>query len=235
MRFLPHVLLGVVTVLMVTVLFLVFGDLLLIGVGPYVETESTMGVVQRIFYFHVPSAMTSFLAFFVAFVASAIYLVTRRLFWDNLAHASVEIGVLFCTAVIVTGPLWARPVWGQWWPWEPRLTTTLIMWLIYISYLLLRSYTENRVQRARFCAVLGIVAFLNVPIVFMSVRWWRGVHPVVFGSGGGGIAPRMSHAFATAMVTFVLLFALLLIQRTRVGVLEDAIDELRDDLPVRPH
>jgi len=193
----------------------------------YVPTEATMGVVQRIFYFHVPAAITSFLAFFVTFIASVAYLATRRLFWDQLAMSSVEIGVLLCTAVIVSGPLWARPVWGQWWPWDPRLTTTLILWLLYIAYLLLRSYTENREQQARFCAVLGIVAFLDVPIVYYAVRWWRGIHPVVFGSGGGGIAPRMSHAFQASLFTFFLLYTLLLVLRTRLAVMEDETEELR--------
>jgi heme exporter protein C len=186
-----------------------------------------MGVVQRIFYFHVPAAITSFVAFFVTFMASITYLATRRLFWDQLAVSSAEIGVLLCTAVIVSGPLWARPVWGQWWPWDPRLTTTLILWLLYIAYLLLRSYTENREQQARFCAVLGIVAFLDVPIVYYAVRWWRGIHPVVFGSGGGGIAPKMSHAFSASMLTFLLLYALLLVLRTRLAVMEDQAEELR--------
>ncbi|MFQ5719375.1 MAG: cytochrome c biogenesis protein [Acidobacteriota bacterium] len=228
MRLFLHILLAVVSVLLVGVLLAVFGDTVVFPIPSYVPTETTMGIVQRIFYFHVPSAMTSFLAFFVAFVASVGYLTTRRLFWDNLARASVETGILFCTVVLVTGPLWARPIWGAWWPWEPRLTTTLIMWLIYISYLLLQTYTDNRLQKARFCAVLGIVAFLNVPLVYYSVRWWRGIHPVVFGRGGGGIAPRMSHAFLASLLTFFLLFLLLVIYRTRIGILEDEVEGLQE-------
>lgn len=225
-----HILLGVITVMMISVLAAIFGDTVVFPFAPYVPTESSMGVVQRIFYFHVPSAISAFLAFFVAFVASIGYLATRRLWWDNLALSSVEIGVVLCTIVIVTGPLWARPVWGSWWPWDPRLTTTLILWLLYISYLLLRTYSENRAQKARFCAVLGIVAFLDVPIVYFSVKWWRGIHPIVFGSGGGGIAPRMNHAFLGALFTFFLLYALLLMLRTRVANMEDEVEELRADL-----
>jgi heme exporter protein C len=226
-RLLHHLSLAVLVAAMIAVLAMVFGDTVLFPFAPYVPTEATMGIVQRIFYFHVPSAITSFLAFFVAFLASCAYLATRRLTWDNIAHAAVEIGVLFCTAVLVSGPLWARPVWGAWWPWEPRLTTTLILWLLYISYLLLRTYTENREQRARFSAVLGIIAFLDVPVVYLSVRWWRGVHPIVFGPGGGGIAPRMGHAFMAALGTFFLLFVVLLHLRTRIGSLEDEVEELR--------
>ncbi len=228
MRSLPlHLLLTVISVLMIGVLAAVFGDTVLLPFSAYVSTEATMGIVQRIFYFHVPAAITSFLAFFVAFVASIGFLATRRLEWDNVALASVEIGLLFCTMVIVTGPLWARPVWGAWWPWEPRLTTTLILWLLYIAYLLLRTYTENREQQARFSAVLGIVAFLDVPIVYYSVQWWRGVHPVVFGPGGGGIEPRMRHAFLAALAAFFLLYLLLLIHRTRLARMEDQVEDLR--------
>ncbi len=219
-------LIGIISVLMIAVLAAVFGDTVVFSFSSYVPTESSMGIVQRIFYFHVPSALTAFLAFFVAFVASIGYMVTRRLTWDNVALASVEIGVTFCTMVIVTVPLWARPVWGSWWPWEPRLTTTLILWMLYIVYLLLRTYSENREQQARFCAVMGIIAFLDVPIVYFSVKWWRGVHPIVFGSGGGGIAPRMSHAFLGALLTFFLLYALLLIQRTRLARMEDEFEKL---------
>jgi heme exporter protein C len=227
-----YILLGLITVMMVAVLAAIFGDTVVLGFGSYVPTETSMGIVQRIFYFHVPAAITAFLAFFVAFVASIGFLATRRLGWDNVALASVEIGVMFCTAVIVTGPLWARPVWGAWWPWDPRLTTTLILWLLYIGYLLLRSYTENREQQARFCAVLGIVAFVNVPIVYFSVKWWRGVHPVVFGAQGGGIAPKMLHTFQGALVTFFLLYGLLLAQRARLARLEDQLEEVRADEPM---
>ncbi len=213
--------------MMIAVLAAIFGDTLVFSFASYVPTESSMGIIQRIFYFHVPAAITPFLAFFVTFVASIGYLATRRLAWDHVALSSVEIGVTFCTIVIVTGPLWARPVWGSWWPWDPRLTTTLILWLLYIAYLLLRSYSENREQQARFCAVLGIVAFLDVPIVYFSVKWWRGVHPIVFGSGGGGIAPRMMHTFLAALVTFFLLYAFMLFHRVRLARMEDDFEQIR--------
>jgi len=220
-------LLALLSFLLVGVLAAVFGDTVLLPFGSYVPTESTMGIVQRIFYFHLPAALTSFLAFFVAFVASLGYLARRRLVWDRVASASVEIGVLFCTMVLVTGPLWARPVWGAWWPWEPRLTTTLLLWLLYLSYLLLRGFTESREQRARFSAVLGVLAFLDVPVVYFSVRWWRGVHPVVFGPGGGGIEPRMRHVLFVATLAFALLYVILLAMRVRLAALEDDVTALR--------
>lgn len=220
-------LLALLSLLLVGVLAAVFGDTVLLPFTSYVPTESTMGIVQRIFYFHVPAALTSFLAFFVSFVASLGYLARRSLAWDRVAAASVEIGVLFCTMVLVSGPLWARPVWGAWWPWEPRLTTTLLLWLLYLSYMLLRSFTDSREQRARFSAVLGVLAFLDVPVVYFSVRWWRGVHPVVFGPGGGGIEPRMRQVFLVALFAFALLYVILLAARVRLAALEDEVTALR--------
>jgi len=194
-----------------------------------VPTEVTMGVVQRIFYFHVPSAWVCFLAFFVVFASSILYLWTRKSVWDTLAHASAELGVVFCTIVLITGPIWARPVWGTWWTWEARLTTTLILYLVYVAYLVLRGQTENRDQEARFAAVLGIVGFLDVPIIYFSVKVWRGHHPIVFKTGGGqGLDPVMLHTFMLCMVTFTLLFALLLIQRFRLGLLREELQELRE-------
>lgn len=194
-----------------------------------VPDEATMGVVQRIFYFHVPSAWICFLAFFLVFVTSILYLKTRSPVWDTLAHASAELGVVFCTIVLITGPIWARPVWGTWWTWEARLTTTLILYLIYVAYLVLRAQAQNREQEARLAAVLGIVGFLDVPIIYFSVKIWRGHHPIVFKTGGGeGLEPVMMHTFLLCMITFTLFFALLLLLRLRLGRLRDEVEELKE-------
>jgi heme exporter protein C len=194
-----------------------------------VPNEITMGVVQRIFYFHVPCAWVSFLSFFVVFLGSVLFLWTRRPVWDILAHASAELGVVFCAIVLFTGPIWARPIWGTWWTWEARLTTTLVLELVYVAYLVLRGQAENRSQEARFAAVLGIVGFLDVPIIYFSVKIWRGHHPIVFKTGGGeGLAPVMLATFMICMLTFTLLFTLLLIQRFRLGLLRDEVAELRE-------
>jgi heme exporter protein C len=183
--------------------------------------EREMGEVQRIFYFHVPSAIISFLAFLVVCIASILFLATGRKRWDILAHSSAEIGVLLCTLVLVSGPIWAKPVWGVWWTWEVRLTTTLILWLVYVAYLMVRSYTENPDQGARFAAVLGIVGFLDVPIIWFSVRLYRGLHPTVLRvQGGGGLDPQMRQVFLFSLFTFFLLFAFLLWLRTRIGHLD---------------
>jgi heme exporter protein C len=190
-------------------------------------TERTMGDVQRIFYYHVPSAWTAFILFFINFIASVTYLIWRKPAADIVALVSAEVGVVFCTIVLVTGPIWARPVWGVWWTVEVRLTSTLILWLIFVGYLLLRDTAENREQAARWGAVVAIVGALDVPIIYKSVEWWRGLHPKVLKiSGGGGLEPTMQRALLLCSVTFTLLFAHLLIQRCRLGLLQDEVERL---------
>ncbi len=195
-----------------------------------VPTEERMGVVQRIFYFHVPSAFMAFLGVFLCAACSALYLWTRRRRYDIVAHAAAEVGVVFCTIVLVTGPIWARPVWGVWWTGEVRLTSTLILWLIYAGYLLLRENTENPEQAARWGAVVAIIGALDVPIIYKSVEWWRGLHPKVLRmSGGGGLDPVMGRALLLCSATFLLLFAYLLIVRCRLERLRDEVEALAYD------
>ena len=166
-------------------------------------TEATMGEVQRIFYYHVPNAMLSFLFFAISFVASLLFLAWRRgrptlaQAADAWALAAAEVGVVFCTVVLITGPLWGKPVWGIWWTWDARLTTTLVLWLIYVSYLLLRKFAAGP-QMQTLAAVLAVFGALDVPIVYMANRWWRTQHPApVFGGGDdSGIKdPQMLAAF----------------------------------------
>ena len=196
----------------------------------YAPTEREMGVVQRIFYFHVPSALISFLAFFVVCVASILFLATGKRSWDILGRSSAELGVLFCTLVLVTGPLWAKPIWNTWWTWEVRLTTTLILWMIYIAYLMVRNYAETPEQGARFAAVLGIVGFLDVPIIWISVRLYRGLHPTVFRvQGGGGLEPAMRVTFFICLGTFLLLYLVLLGHRARLGWMEWETEILQEE------
>ncbi|MDZ7374124.1 MAG: cytochrome c biogenesis protein [candidate division KSB1 bacterium] len=184
----------------------------------FAPTERTMGHVQRIFYFHVASAWVAFLAFFVVFVASVLYLATRDLRHDVLAASSAEIGVLFTTLVLTTGPLWAKPVWNTYWTWDPRLTTTLILWLIYIAYLMLRSFVGEDEKAARFAAVFGIVGFADVPIVYLSIRLWRTLHPkpVIGGAEGSGLHPTMLIALLVCLTAFALLYLCLLRLRIRL-------------------
>lgn len=194
-------------------------------------TERVMGEVQRIFYFHFPAALGTFLAFAVVCAAGVAYLATRDLRWDRLGRASAEVGVLFCTIVLVTGPIWARPAWGVWWTWEARLTTTLALWLMYVAYLMVGLYAEGREQRARAGAVVGIVAFLDVPLVYFSVQWWRGHHPVVFGRvAGGGLAPEMLPVVWTCLAVFLVLYVVLVRLRVSIAAAEDALSDLEERL-----
>ncbi len=193
----------------------------------YAPTERTMGDVQRIFYFHVPSAWVGFLAFFVVFVASLMFLWKRERRWDALALSAAEIGVVFITLVLLTGPMWARKAWGVFWVWDARLTTSLILWMIYIGYLMLRSTAESE-RRARFAAVLAIVGFIDVPIIFISVQIWRTMHPELLIGTEGSLAPQMTQTLMVCLLSFTWLFAYLLIQRLRLEQARDQVNVLRE-------
>ena len=191
-------------------------------------TERSMGVVQRIFYFHVPSAWTAFVAFFIVFIANIAYLTRRRQHWDWLAVSAAEVGLAFCTVVLVTGPLWAKPVWFIWWTWDARLTSTLVLWLLYITYLLLRTLVDDPARRAIVSAVFGIFAFLDVPLVYMSIRWWRTQHPqpVIAGGEGSGLDPLMWRVFLLCWTALLGLMVLLLRQRYRLERARHQLAEL---------
>lgn len=165
-------------------------------------TEATMGDVQRIFYCHVPAAMTGFTMFFVNFVASVAYLWKRNPRADALAVSAAEVGVVFCTVVLVTGPIWARYAWGKWWVWDMRLTTTLVLWLLYLSYLVMRRSSEAG-STAVMAAALAVFAFLDVPIVYMANRWFRTNHPQPM-IGTPSLDPRMAHVLYVNMLAFFL-------------------------------
>jgi len=187
----------------------------------YAPTEKTMGDTQRIFYFHVPSAWIGFLAFFLVFVSSIMYLLKGARKWDVLALSAAEIGVVFTTLVLVTGPIWAKAAWGTYWTWDARLTTTLILWFIYIGYLTLRS-TVDDIRKARLAAVLGIVGFLDVPVIYLSVTIWRTMHPTLVINDSGGLEPTMRTTLFVALASFTFLFALLLVARMRLEQKRDA-------------
>lgn len=181
----------------------------------YAEIERVMGAVQKIFYMHVPSAWVAFLAFFVTFVFSSLFLIKRKRIYDTYAFVSAEIGVVFTIIVLTTGPIWARSSWNTWWSWEPRLTTTLILFFIYVAYLMVRQMDGVWDKKARLAAVFGIIGFADVPIVFFAIRWWQSkFHPVVFGEGasqsGGGISDSMLVALLVSIAAFTFLYAYLL-------------------------
>jgi heme exporter protein C len=212
-----NILLGLGFVLMIAALYMVF---------VYVPTEKNTGIVQRIFYFHVPVAWVSFLAFFVTFVASILYLWKRNIRWDALACASAEVGIIFTTLVLITGPIWAKPAWGIWWTWDARLTTSLLLWVIYVAYLLVRRLANDPAQGARYSAVIGIVGFIDVPIVFLTVNLWRTQHPttIIF---EGGLTPPMVTGLMVCIAAFTVLYVLLVLQSAGLKATEADIRRLK--------
>jgi len=185
--------------------------------------DAVQGEVQRIMYVHVPAAWLAYLSFFVVFVASIAYLKTKKTRWDRVAAASAEIGVLFTALAIVLGMLWGKPVWGTWWTWDPRLTTTAVLLLIYVGYLAVRRITDNPSRRATWAAVVGIVGFIDVPIVHLSVVWWRSLHqgPTVLRLGAPEIEGVMLLALLGGVAAFTITYAYLMTLRLRVGRLEE--------------
>jgi heme exporter protein C len=190
--------------------------------------ESTMREIQRIFYLHVPSAWTGFLAFLIVFIANIAYLWTRRARWDWLGVSAAEVGVAFCTVVLITGPIWAKPVWGIWWTWDARLTSTFVLWLLYVAYLVLRTMLPETDRRAMVSAVFGIFAFLDVPLVYFSIRLWRTQHPqpVIAGGAGSGLDPRMWHIFLLSWAALLALMALFLTKRYELEKMRHQTDQL---------
>ena len=196
----------------------------------WVPTEQVMGIVQRIFYVHVPTVWVGFVAFFFVALSSLAYLIKRDVKWDHRAQAAAEIGVVFLTVSIVSGAVWAKPVWGTWWTWDPKLTSVFVLWVMFIGYLMVRAYAPGRRQAATWSAVVGIIAFADVPIVYLASEWWRSLHPeLVAGplSESGSLESSMRITLYFSTLTFTLIFAYLF--RTRVAQRrdEDMMDELR--------
>lgn len=187
--------------------------------------ERTMGDLQRIFYFHVPAGMVGLTAFAVNFAASLAYLIKKERKWDGLAVAAAESGVVFFAIVLVTGPIWAKPTWGEWWTWSPRLTSSLVLCLLYIAYLLVRNYVPDPDRRATMSAVFGIVAFVDAPIVWFSIRWWRDMHPSAM-LETGGLSPAMRPALYTCMLVFQLLMIYIVRRRYFLEIARHDLEEI---------
>ena len=199
----------------------------------YAPMEAVMGQVQRVFYFHVAAGWVGMLGFLVAAIVGVAYLRTANRKWDIAGVSAVEIGMIFALINIITGAIWARPIWNTWWTWDPRLTTATIMELIYAAYLLLRQGIEDPDRRARFAAVYAIIGFLSVPLTFFSARLFRTIHPVVIGTNQPGatgafdMTPLMLQTFLFSLLTFSLIFADLLWHRIRLGRLADRVEQLK--------
>jgi heme exporter protein C len=221
---------------LLTVLDIITVALLIIATAMvffYAPMEAVMGQVQRVFYFHVAAGWVGMLGFLVAAIVGVIYLRTANRKWDIVGVSAVEIGMVFALINIITGAIWARPIWNTWWTWDPRLTTATIMELIYAAYLLLRQGIEDPDRRARFGAVYAIIGFLSVPLTFFSARLFRTIHPVVIGTNQPGatgafdMTPLMLQTFLFSLLTFSIIFVDLLWHRIRLGRLADRVEQLK--------
>jgi len=207
----------------------------------WVPTEANLGIVQRAFYVHVPIAWVAMVAIVVVAVASAVFLVTGSRAWDWLALSAAETGLLFASLILITGSIWARPIWNVWWTWDPRLTTTAILWFIYAAYLMLRSYAPAGSQGPRLAAVLGILGAVDAPIIYWTTTLWRTTHPELnVGpiAESGGLSGEMNTTLMVSLVTLTSLFIYMLVLRYRVRESEVTLAELGRDIregAVNPH
>lgn len=195
----------------------------------YAPTESVMGDTQRIFYFHVPAAVNTFISFFIVFIGSIQFLRTRKSYWDKLALSAAQVGILFCLIVLITGPLWAKPVWGVFWRWEPRLTTVLIMFSNYTAYLMLRRFENNSDRILRIASVIGIIAFLNVPLVYFAVDLWAAdqqLHP----QRGVDIDPKMRLTLYVSFIAHFCLLTYLILQRLHLHQIQETVLQLKNNV-----
>jgi len=192
--------------------------------------EKQMGIVQKIFYFHVPSAYAMYLGFGASAVGSAMYLLKRDARWDALGVAGAEVGTLFCVIVLLTGPLWARKAWGVWWTWDPRLTTTLLAGMIFAAYLALRSMGNAGEVEKRFAAGLALFGLIDLPLIHYSVQRWRGVHPTVITGKGGGLESEMYWALGLSFIAFTGLAVLLIWARASAERQREEAAQLRFEL-----
>lgn len=206
---------------MLTALYLIF-----VRVPP----DSFQGEVQRIFYVHMAMWLSTFTAFGLVGVASLLYLWKRTPYWDHLGRSAAELGLLFCSLGLATGCIWAKPIWGTWWTWDPRLTLTLVLWMIYAAYLLLRTLATDPRQGATLAAILGVSGIVDLYLINRAVYWWRGIHPAVIVNreGGSGLNdPFMRVTLVVCMLAFFLLFLWLLRLRLRTAAMQETVDDLR--------
>ena len=196
----------------------------------YAPNEATMGVVQRIFYYHVAAAWNGYLFIGIVALTSLLYLWRRDEVWNRAALTAAELGVLFITLTLIAGSLWARPVWNVWWTWDPRLVTTLILWFIYVAYLLIQTGAGDNQRQKRFAAIFGIVGFLDIPLVHFSAILWRSIHPNVIRPGNAGMPPEMLLTMIVSVIAFTFLGLYLWGRRLEVESLRQRIEKLKEQL-----
>ena len=214
--------LGVTIILVLISIFLAF---------IFTPTHDTMGDVQRIFYFHVASAWISYVAFGVTFVAGLLYLKSKDFKWDIIAFSSAEIGIVFCTLAITTGPLWGKAVWGVFWRWEDlKLFMTLVLWLAFIAYLALRINAKSKVSKANLSAVFGILGFICIPLSFAANRIWQQYHPTVIATSSGSLQSSMGMALGVTVIAFTFLYIYLLILKVEMENNREIIEEIKQKI-----
>jgi len=195
----------------------------------YAPVEKEMEIVQKIFYLMVPMGWLALLSFFIVFIGSIFYLINKDPKWDVLAHSAASIGILFTALALLTGAIWAKPIWGVWWTWEARLTGTLVLLMLYIAYFMVRSFTDDEARGATFSAVIGIIGFIDIPIIALATTLWRGMHPggIIF---TGGLAPAMLLTLIISLITFTSFYFLLLMQQISLKNSENRLKKLQQYL-----
>jgi heme exporter protein C len=191
--------------------------------------DTTLLSSVRIFYFHMGSAVAMTVAYSITFVASVLYLITKRVRWDRWAVASAEVGTVLTAIVLISGTIWGRAAWGVWWTWDPKITSTVILWVLFVAYFLLREWTDSPDRRRTYSAVLAIVAFADLPVVYMASRWWHSIHPVVITSQGFNMAPSMLPPMFLSMAAFLDLMVVWLVIRLRLAAAEDTLDAMKEE------
>lgn len=198
----------------------------------YAPEERTQGLVQKIFYFHVSSAFAMYAGFLMSGIFGAAYLWKRKQIYDILSHTGATIGLVFCTLVLISGPIWAKPTWGSWWTWDPRLTSTLLIWLVFFSSLLLRRFFGSDDRGRLFAAILAIFGVLDIPLIIFAVKLWRGIHPNVLGKQGG-MPSEMKLTWLVTAVSVLILFSVISWVYARILLAEDRTNALTDLLEER--
>ena len=190
----------------------------------WVPTEQNLGVSQRIFYFHVPLGWIGMVSIVIVAVASIMHLLTGRRRWDDLAYSTAELGIIYASLILVTGAIWGKPVWGVWWTWDPKLTTTLVLWFIYVGYLMARAYGPAGTQGRRFAAVIALIGAVDAPIIYMATNWWRTAHPE--NNVPGGLDGRILLTLLVSVAAFTVMYVYLLMERYSLRKSESDLDEL---------
>ena len=196
----------------------------------YAPLEQYLGYAQKIFYFHLPVAWWSFVSFFLSAVFGILYLLKKKQRYDNISYASAELGFVLATLTLITGSIWGRHSWGVWWTWDPKLTTALVLWFIFAAYLVVRTMPMPQEQKGNISAVIAIIGFLDVPLVFFATRLWRSIHPAVFNAEGGGLEPEMVHTIIFCVLSFVFVWLWFWLYRINQLEQEKQLEQIRTEL-----